>query len=54
MHAQFCKDMGIAEPTYLDQYLKVFNRVPKDGSMGPTAVIEYYKITDATDVELEL
>jgi hypothetical protein len=54
MQAYFIKQMGIVlEDTYLDQYLKVFRRLPADGSLGPTAVIEYYKTTnDKTTNEL--
>ena len=47
MQAYFCGQMGVElEDTYLDQYLKVLRRLPKDGSVGPTAVIEYYKTKD--------
>lgn len=44
MQAYFCEQMGVVlEDTYLDQYLKVFRRLPDDGSVGPTAVVEQYK-----------
>jgi len=47
MQAYFCEQMGVVlQDTYLDQYLKVFRRLPRDGSVGPTAVIEEYKTID--------
>lgn len=53
MQAYFCEQMGVVlEDTYLDQYLKVFRRLPSDGSVGPTAVIEEYKTLDDPAAEL--
>jgi 3-hydroxyisobutyrate dehydrogenase-like beta-hydroxyacid dehydrogenase len=47
MQAFFCEEMGVVlEDTYLAQYLRVFRRLPKDGSVGPTAVIEQYKTVE--------
>ena len=45
MQAYFIEQMGIVlEDTYLDQYLKVFRRLPADGSLGPTAVMNITKL----------
>jgi hypothetical protein len=53
MQAFFCEQMGIVvEDTYLYQYLQVFRRLPADGSVGPTAVIGYYKTNDEETSEL--
>lgn len=53
MQAFFCEQMGIVvEDTYLYQYLQVFRRLPADGSVGPTAVIGYYKTNDEETREL--
>jgi 3-hydroxyisobutyrate dehydrogenase-like beta-hydroxyacid dehydrogenase len=50
MQAYFCEQMGVVlEDTYLAQYLNVFRRLPKDGSVGPTAVVEHYMTLDDTD-----
>lgn len=50
MQASFCEQMGVVvEDTFLDQYLIVFRRLPKDGSVGPTAVIQHYKTVDKAD-----
>jgi 3-hydroxyisobutyrate dehydrogenase-like beta-hydroxyacid dehydrogenase len=55
MHAQFVEQMGIVvEDTYLDPYLKAFRRLPADGSLGPTAIIEYYKTHDDDKTTNEL
>lgn len=55
MQAQFCEKMGVVlADTYLDQYLKVFRRLPADGSVGPTAVVEYYKTNDEDTATAEL
>lgn len=55
MQAFFCEQMGVVlEDTYLDQYLKVFRRLPSDGSVGPTAVIEKYKTNADVGTTAEL